>query len=337
MSDRLQRLWYERTQAPLALRPLAALYGFIANRRRERLTAQQTKLPLPVIVVGNISVGGTGKTPFSIWLVERLREWGFSPGVISRGYGGKAPQYPLRVRADSDPAHCGDEPLLIALRTGAPVAVAPDRLAAAQLLIDNGEVDVLVADDGLQHYRLPRQLEFCVIDGARGLGNRALMPAGPLREPPSRLEEVDFVVVNGAGFDERPDALRFELQALQTRALVGAAERPLASWRGETVHAVAGIGHPQRFFASLRAAGLQLIEHAYADHHRFSAQDLQFGDALPVLMTEKDAVKCRAFADERIWALPVSAQLSAADEARVRVSCMALRNAAKAAAFHETR
>ncbi|WP_411887694.1 tetraacyldisaccharide 4'-kinase [Hydrocarboniphaga effusa] len=331
MSEFLQRLWYERAQAPLGLRPLAALYGFIANRRRERLVAQQKTLPLPVIVVGNISVGGTGKTPFSIWLVERLREWGFSPGVISRGYGGKASHYPLRVRADSDPAHCGDEPLLIALRTGAPVVVAPDRLAAARLLIDSGEVDVLIADDGLQHYRLPRQLEFCVIDGARGLGNRALIPAGPLREPPARLDEVDFVVVNGAGFDERPDALRFQLQALQTRSLVGAAERPLASWHGETVHAVAGIGHPQRFFASLRAAGLQLIEHAFADHHRFFAQDLRFGDALPVLMTEKDAVKCRAFADERAWALPVSAQLSAADEARVRVSCMALRSAAQAA------
>ena len=336
MSDRLQRLWYERAEAPVLLRPLAALYGAIASRRRERLMAQQAKLPLPVIVVGNISIGGTGKTPFAIWLVERLREWGFKPGVISRGYGGKAPHYPLRVRADSDPAHCGDEPLLIALRTNAPVVVAPDRLAAAQLLIASGEVDVLVADDGLQHYRLPRQREFCVVDGTRGLGNRALLPAGPLRELPSRLDEVDFVVVNGAGFDERPDALRFQLQASLTRSLVGAKERSLESWQGETVHAVAGIGHPQRFFASLRAAGLQLIEHAFADHHRFSAQDLQFGDALPVLMTEKDAVKCRAFADERSWALPVSAQLSAADEARVRVSCVALRSAAKAA-LHEPR
>ena len=337
MSERLQRLWYQRAEAPICLRPLAALYGAIANRRRERLIAQQPILRLPVIVVGNISLGGTGKTPFAIWLVERLREWGFKPGVISRGYGGKAPQYPLRVSADSDPAQCGDEPLLIALRTHAPVVVAPDRLAAAQLLIESGEVDVLVADDGLQHYRLPRQREFCVVDGTRGLGNRALLPAGPLRELPARLDEVDFVVVNGAGFDERPDALRFVLQASQTRSLSGAEERSLASWRGKTVHAVAGIGHPQRFFASLRAAGLQLIEHAFADHHHFSAQDLQFGDALPVLMTEKDAVKCRAFADERAWALPVSAQLSAADEARVRVSCVALRSAAKAAELHETR
>lgn len=324
----LQRRWYADEPPPLLLRPLAALYGRIAARRRHRLQSEQAALALPVIVVGNISVGGTGKTPLVIWLVEQLRAWGYTPGVISRGYGGKAPQYPLRVDADTDPKFCGDEPLLIALRSGAPVVVDPDRVAAARLLIADGEVDVLISDDGLQHYRLPRQLELCVIDGARGLGNGALLPAGPLREPASRLREVDLVIVNGAGgYDGGAGALHFALRMDDARALVGDARRPLADFAGSEVHAVAGIGNPERFFVALEAAGLRVRRHAVADHYRYQAEELDFDDGLPVLMTEKDAVKCRSFAEPHWWSVPVSAVLSPADAQRVRESCSFLQAA----------
>lgn len=332
LQARVQALWYARSRPPGFLRLLAALYGRLARGRRQRLLAQQCQAGCPVIVVGNISVGGTGKTPFVIWLVGRLRDWGFRPGVVARGYGGRAPAYPHRVRADDDPALCGDEPLLVARRTGVPVIVDPDRVAAARQLVASGEVDVIVADDGLQHYRLARDREFCVVDGARGLGNRALLPAGPLREPPARLADVDFLVVNGPGgaADDLPgsgSALRFELVPGQLEALDGTAVRPLDSFAGQRVHAVAGIGHPARFFATLRAAGLDVIEHAFPDHHRYVAADLEFGDRLPVVMTEKDAVKCRVFARTRGWMLPVEARLAATDEQRVRVSCEALRAA----------
>jgi tetraacyldisaccharide 4'-kinase len=321
----LQRRWYSQQPPPLLLQPLAALYGAIAQSRRHKLEATRAPLAVPVIIVGNISIGGTGKTPLVIWLVERLREWGFRPGVISRGYGGRAGHYPLRVSADTDAALCGDEPLLIALRTGVPLAVDPDRVAAAQLLIAGGEVDVLIADDGLQHYRLSRQLEFCVVDGARGLGNGALLPAGPLREAPSRLRDVDLVIVNGAGFDAGANSVRFDLQADRLRNLLDGSQRALADFAGQAVHAVAGIGNPERFFVSLEAAGLRVQRHVFDDHHRYRREELEFGDELPLLMTEKDAVKCRAFAQGRWWALPVSAALSPADAARVRESCAALK------------
>lgn len=324
MNHWLQRRWYAPSSPPLLLRPLALLYGRVAESRRLRLEAQRAPLAVPVIVVGNISVGGTGKTPFVIWLAEQLRAWGWRPGVISRGYGGRAPRYPLRVRDDSDPAVVGDEPLLIALRTGVPVAVDPDRVAAARMLIASGEVDVLIADDGLQHYRLPRQLEFCVVDGARGLGNGALMPAGPLREAPSRLRRVDLVIVNGAGFDGGAGSVRFDLQAGDLRNLLDHSQRSLKDFAGQDVHAVAGIGNPERFFASLESAGARVRRHAFGDHHRYRPEDLAFGDRLPVLMTEKDAVKCRAFAAPAWWMLPVTAQLSPAGEARVRESCSVL-------------
>ena len=325
MMSWLQRRWYSQTQAPpLLLQPLAALYGRIAESRRRKLEVARTPLAAPVIIVGNISVGGTGKTPFVIWLVEHLRESGWRPGVISRGYGGHAEHYPLRVTANTDASLCGDEPLLIALRSGAPLAVDPDRVAAAQFLIDSGDVDVLIADDGLQHYRLSRQLEFCVVDGARGLGNGALMPAGPLRESPARLSSVDLVVVNGAGFDGGKKSVRFDLQAERLRNLLDGSQRALTDFAGQSVHAIAGIGNPERFFTSLESAGLKLQRHAFADHHRYRRDELAFGDALPVLMTEKDAVKCRAFAQPNWWALPVSAVLSPADSARVRESCAAL-------------
>jgi tetraacyldisaccharide 4'-kinase len=316
----LERRWYAPPPAPLLLQPLAALYGAVAQARRARLAGTAQRLRVPVIVVGNLSVGGTGKTPFTIWLVERLREWGLHPGVISRGYGGRALVYPFRVAADSDPAQAGDEPVMMQRRLLCPLYVGPDRVAAARALLAEAQVDVIVADDGLQHYRLARDLELCVVDGARRFGNGALLPAGPLREPPARLREVDLAIVNGA--DWRPEgvaAIGMTLEPGAAQPLAGGAEKTLERFAGQTVHAVAGIGHPPRFFELLRQHGITVIAHPFADHHRYTAADLAFGaDRLPVLMTEKDAVKCRPFAQPQHWVVPVQARIGEADAARVR-------------------
>ncbi|MBA4285663.1 MAG: tetraacyldisaccharide 4'-kinase [Xanthomonadaceae bacterium] len=319
----LERRWYSAERpAPLPLRPLAALYGLIADRLAVSKKAHAVRLPVPVVVVGNISVGGTGKTPVTVWLVEQAIALGFRPGVISRGYGGRAAHYPLRVTASTDPADCGDEPVLIARRTGVPVAVAPDRVVAGRLLIEQDGVDLLIADDGLQHYRLARDLEFCVIDGARGLGNGARLPAGPLREPASRLARVAAVIVNGLLAAELPahGKPQFAMQLVIERALAldSGDARPLSSFTGRPVRAIAGIGHPQRFFAALEAAGLVVIPQPFPDHHRYVASDLASGDAVPVLMTEKDAVKCAAFARPGLWWVPAEARFGEADTAHVR-------------------
>lgn len=318
----IERRWYAAEAPPAALMPLAALYGAIADHLAARRKAAAVHLPVPVIVIGNIAVGGTGKTPLTLWFIETLRALGWRPGVISRGYGGRAPCYPLRVTASTDPKHAGDEPALLAQCSGAPVAVAPDRVAAARMLIDRGEVDILIADDGLQHYRLARDLEVCVIDGARGLGNGARLPAGPLRESAARLASVDLVVVNGAPSVPLPPAagagVTMELQLGDARTLAGRATRPLAAFAGQRVHAVAGIGNPQRFFDALARAGLVVVPHPLPDHHGYSEIELAFGDELPVLMTEKDAVKCAGFALPNLWAVPARACLGADDAARVR-------------------
>ncbi|NKF22473.1 tetraacyldisaccharide 4'-kinase [Solimonas marina] len=321
MKTALERRWYASSAPPALLQPLAALYGAISRARRRRLQDRAVQVPVPVVIVGNISVGGTGKTPFAIWLLERLCEWGWTPGVVSRGYGAQPPQRPYRVPTGGDPRLCGDEPLLIAQRSGCPVVIDADRVAAARyLLATHPAVDIILSDDGLQHYRLARNVEIALVDGRRGLGNGALLPAGPLREAPARLNEVDLVVINGGDWS-RGGALHMCLQADDARHLLDGERRPLAAWRGQRVHAVAGIGDPTRFFATLRDAGLDVIEHPFADHHAYTAADLAFGDARPVLMTEKDAVKCTLFGDGRLWSLPVVAWLDERDAARVR-QCM---------------
>ncbi|WP_295684320.1 tetraacyldisaccharide 4'-kinase [uncultured Nevskia sp.] len=326
----IEQRWYSTEPPPLALRPLGALYGSIADHLAAAKKREAVRLPVPVVVVGNISVGGTGKTPLTLWLIEQARALGFTPGVISRGYGGRAAHYPLRVTSTTDPAECGDEPALIARRAGVPLAVAPDRIAAARLLIEQDGVDLLIADDGLQHYRLARDLELCVIDGVRGLGNGARLPAGPLREPTSRLATVDAVIVNGALQASLPahgrPQLTMNLLVERALPLVGGEPRSLSSFAGQRVRAIAGIGHPQRFFKSLEAAGLVVIPQAFPDHHHYTAGDLSCDAGLPLLMTEKDAVKCAAFARDGLWWVPADAQLPEADAVHVRKLLSALKS-----------
>jgi tetraacyldisaccharide 4'-kinase len=270
-------------------------------------------------VVGNLTVGGTGKTPLTIWLARELSARGLRVGIVSRGYGGTTGRRPRWVDAQARWPDFGDEALILARRSGCPTVVAVDRVAAARALAARG-VDVIVADDGLQHVRLARDCEIVVIDGARGFGNGRLLPAGPLREGLRRLARVDALVVNGtaghASLAQRlpAGALTMVLHATEAVRLdAHEAPRPLASFHGERVHAVAGVGNPARFFATLRGCGLKVIEHPFPDHHPFAAAELAFGDELPVLMTEKDAVKCVAFANPRLWYVPVAAQLPAGD------------------------
>jgi tetraacyldisaccharide 4'-kinase len=322
---RLQALWYRPARPPWTLRLLARAFGLGVRLRRAayaRGWMRSQRLARPVVVVGNINVGGSGKTPLVIWLVAQLRAAGFAPGVVLRGYGGAASarRAPRRVLADSDPVLVGDEALLLRRRTGVPVTICRDRVRGARQLIADG-VDVIVADDGLQHFALARSCEIAVIDANYGVGNGYLLPAGPLREPPERLGEVDVLVINGESraltatlSGSRPFTMRLRGERLWS---LGDRAEPIAlsTLAGRRVHALAGIGHPQRFFEQLRTAGIEIIEHPFPDHHRYRAAELEFGDELPLLMTEKDAVKCRAFGGANRWYLPVSATIGEADAA----------------------
>ena len=321
---RLQTIWYRQSRPPWPLRLLSILFAAVVRVRTSAYTRgwlRQVRIAKPVIVVGNLSVGGTGKTPLVIWLVEQLRTLALSPGVVLRGYGADGAGGRARiVQPDSKPDDVGDEAVLLRLRTGGPVAVGGDRVAAAQLLVQAGS-DVIISDDGLQHLRLARDYELVVIDAARGFGNGHLLPAGPLRESQSRLARADAIVINGEGPVpglDRPThrAFRMRLAGLQLLPLSGGSESvPLITLAGRRVHAVAGIGNPQRFFQQLAAGGLEIIAHPYPDHHRYRSSELQFGDGLPVLMTEKDAVKCRGFAAVNRWYLPVAASFAPQDGA----------------------
>jgi tetraacyldisaccharide 4'-kinase len=307
----INRIWYGASPCAVLLLPLSWLYQAVlalhALPWRLGLSTPAI-LPVPVIVVGNLSVGGTGKTPLVLWLAERLREAGRRPGILCRGYGGAAVHWPQRVRQDSDPTQCGDEAVLLAHRSAVPVMAGPDRVAAARALLDETDCDVLLSDDGLQHRALPRCFEIVVVDGARRFGNGRLLPAGPLREPLARLSRVDAVVVNGGV--GAPGEFPMRLAGDTAHALDEPARRqPLAAFAGRRVHALAGIGHPERFFAHLRAHGLDPIPHPFPDHHRFVLREVSFDDGLPVLMTEKDAVKCSAFALPQGWVIPVVAVL----------------------------
>ena len=331
MAQGLTALWYGEHPAAALLQPLASCYGaLLALRRRAYRSGwlRSESAGKPVVVVGNLTVGGTGKTPLVLWLARELRARGLTVGIVSRGYG-RSGSEPRRVERGASWREVGDEPLILARRSGCPTVVGADRVAAARRLAS--EVDVILADDGLQHLRLARECEIVVIDGMRGFGNGRLLPAGPLREPAMQLQQADAVVVNGARehasleralAPERTLTMRLRAPEAQ-RVDARAAARPLESFRGQRVHAVAGIGNPRRFFAMLRDCGMQPIEHAFPDHHALAPADVKFADGLPVLMTEKDAVKCTAFADARLWYVPVSAELESGDAAQLLARVLA--------------
>ena len=312
--------WYSPRPSlrAVALRPFSALFGAVVALRRALYRSgvrHSVALRVPVVIVGNITAGGSGKTPLVAALVAALAQRGFHPGVVSRGYGrDRGDDAPIIVGARDDPRRVGDEPLLLA-RAGCTVAVARDRVAAGlALLAHDPACDVIVGDDGLQHYRLERNVEIAVVDAARGLGNGWLLPAGPLREPATRLDEVDAVVMRvaegGRAPPLRPRAFAMTLVAGDfVRVGNERATAPASAFAGDGIHAVAGIGDPARFFAQLSAIGIRAVPHPFPDHHRFKAADLEFAGARAILMTEKDAVKCEAFADERCWYLPVRARV----------------------------
>jgi tetraacyldisaccharide 4'-kinase len=346
VQGRLNRIWYDGAIGGAALTPLSWLYGRIVAARRGAFASgrrQATAAGAPVVIVGNLSVGGTGKTPVVAWLAWQLGALGRKVGIVSRGYGA-ARASPQLVAANADWRLCGDEPVLLQRRTGVPVAVDADRVAAARCLVALG-ADVVLSDDGLQHLRLARNFELVVIDGARGLGNGRLLPAGPLREPAARLGTVDAVVINGepapglletlmrlgapaplfmrlvpAAIEPVRGATAGDTVADELAAQAGSGGAGAALWghrledlRGMRVHAVAGIGNPGRFFKLLESFGLTIVPHAFADHHPFAARDLELPGDLPILMTEKDAVRCAAFANDRLACVPVTAQFSLED------------------------
>jgi tetraacyldisaccharide 4'-kinase len=301
--------WYRpRHWLSYVVRPLSWLYCAVAHMRRWlylRGWLKHYTVSVPVVVVGNITVGGTGKTPLLTSLVQDLRARGMRPGIISRGYGGQAKTWPQAVTADSLSLEVGDEPVLLARRTGVPMMVGPDRVASAEALLrQSPEVNVILSDDGLQHYRLTRDVEIAVCDGQRLLGNRLCLPAGPLREPPSRLNTVDAIVYKGGS---HPDGVTMHVHVNEVYALHDQTQRRVLT-DFSVVHAVSGIGNPKSFFDSLGAAGLSIYEHPFPDHHPYQTSDVMFPDNLPVLVTEKDAVKLERFATlEHIWVVSVTA------------------------------
>ncbi|MDG1163902.1 MAG: tetraacyldisaccharide 4'-kinase [Porticoccaceae bacterium] len=312
VEQRLLRAWYGDRWWLVFLRPLSWLFDRSVTLRRRRLQAkfQGAAFAVPVAVVGNISVGGSGKTPFIIALVKALATKGIVVGIVSRGYGGRAKAYPLSVSPDTKVDDCGDEPRLLALELAhlnCPIVVDPKRVAAVQHLLASHSVDIVLSDDGLQHYRMHRDIEIALIDGHRGLGNGRTLPAGPLREPPQRLSEVDFTLINGPS----------DIKGIDTDGLISlqpSVFRHLASnkciapidWdQSKAVHAVAAIGNPQRFAASLESLGLEVSLHGKNDHKVLTRCDLNFGDQLPVIITGKDAVKLVEPAPENLWVLEV--------------------------------
>lgn len=319
----IEKIWFEHHPLgwllwPL-LWPLSLIFKAVSRSRRQAFLSGKKaayRASVPVVVVGNITAGGNGKTPVVIWLVEKLQQLGYKPGVVSRGYGGKAPQYPLILNNQTPGSQSGDEPKLIYRRTGAPVAVDPVRANAVKALTEQQGVDLIITDDGLQHYALQRDIELVVVDGQRRFGNQRFIPAGPLREGLDRLQEVDFIITNGG--DAQPGELSFQLKPARAVNMLTGEEAEVAEL-GKLV-AMAGIGHPPRFFNTLAKLGADIRRtQGFADHQDFKPAELKAltvsGEQL--IMTEKDAVKCDAFAEGHWWYLPVTAEFSAGDEARL--------------------
>jgi len=330
--DFIDDLWYGKHPLSFLLSPVGWLYQIFMHIRH--LVYQSGILPInqvgvPVIVVGNINVGGTGKTPLVIWLANYLKQNGYNPGIVSRGYGGQAKHWPQQVRNDSDPVIVGDEPVMIARRTNCPVAASPDRYAAANGLVQHKQCDIIISDDGLQHYALARDIEIVVVDGIRRFGNQRCLPAGPLRESLSKLKSVDMIVsygLPGKG-EHRMDYIVKPLQSLVDNDQ----KREITTFKTGKVHAISGTGHPDRFFRLLKKQGLSIIEHVFPDHHLFKSSDIQFDDDLAIVMTEKDAVKCVKFAGKNHWYLPIDVEMSNTFVHRLSILLKGLQNGQEAA------
>jgi tetraacyldisaccharide 4'-kinase len=321
----LQRFWYDREARwlSLLLLPLSWLFLGVVTCRRAAYRVgllRSVRMTKPVVVIGNITVGGTGKTPFTIWLARLLQARGLRVGIVLRGYGGDSRHWPRDVEGSTPWVEVGDEAVLLASSTDAIVVAGPDRVADAHRAIERG-AQVVLSDDGLQHYRLARECEIAVVDARRGVGNGRLLPAGPLRERVQRLAQVDLRVISQRNTNEpraipfREPTIRATAQLIDAVSLASGEIRPLASFAGQQVHAIAGIGHPQAFFDALRAFGIEVASHPMPDHARYTARDISFADQLPVLMTQKDAVKCRALADHRHWAVRMDVTVSEHDAA----------------------
>ena len=301
-------LWYGSHPLKRVLQPLSWVYAGITQIRRWYLIrfCQQVS-PVPIIVIGNITTGGVGKTPLVIELAKRLQAKGLKVGIVSRGYGAQIKRFPYAIKLDDCANKVGDEPLLLAQKTGCPVVIAPKRIEAVRYLLDNHQSQIILSDDGLQHYKMGRDIEIVVIDGVRGLGNGLCLPAGPLRESPNRLGQVDFIVVNeGAWKQAYPMTLK-----PGNPIKLSTNEEVDFNVFNEEVAAVAGIGHPQRFYATLSQLGIKYKAYSYPDHYQFTANDLHYSEP-HIIMTEKDAVKCRAFHSDKMYYLPVRAELNEA-------------------------
>ncbi|MDQ3267583.1 MAG: tetraacyldisaccharide 4'-kinase [Pseudomonadota bacterium] len=307
----LEQHWYRNTPLHVILLPVSFVFRMLAATRRALYRngiLTSVKLPVPIIVVGNITVGGSGKTPLTLWLAQQLIDSGWHPGIISRGHGGTTLST-LAVHASSSPDEAGDEAVLMAQRKLCPVWIGRDRVGAARALLQaHPECDIVLSDDGLQHYRLQRDFEIAVVDGIRRFGNGFLLPAGPLREPISRLAQVDAVVVHGSMITKGQHSMQLHGDSFYNLLNPNTIAQ-VADFNGQCLYAIAGIGHPQRFFTHLNRLGLKVQAHPFPDHHCFTPADLDYPDADAILMTEKDAVKCTTFANEKCWVLRVDAQL----------------------------
>ncbi len=305
----LERTWYGKTGLTAILRPFSWIFIVLSKLRLllfKLSILQSQKMSVPVIIVGNITVGGTGKTPLVIWIANYLKSAGFKPGIISRGYGGKAKKWPQQVRPDADPYIVGDEAVVIARQTKCPMAVGPNRLDDINALLKYSDIDIVISDDGLQHYALQRDVEIVVIDGIRRWGNGHCLPAGPLRESPTRINDVDFRITNGIAA-QGEYAMKYTGDTVINMSTHE--KRPVSDFKDMTVEAIAGIGNPDRFFNYLRTCGIRLNARSFPDHHHFESHDLGYNGDQIVLMTEKDAVKCLRLANEKWWYLPISASL----------------------------
>jgi len=348
-SDYVQRLWYQKKWGIWWLWPLQWVYGYLVQIRKASYKRslergakgkfQSWKAPVPVIVLGNVTLGGTGKTPLTLALADILKKQGYRPAIISRGYGGKSDHYPVNVSQDTSPNEAGDEPVMLFARSDCPVVVSPFRVDAAQYVLSHFNCNILLCDDGLQHYALQRDLEICVIDTKRGVGNGHMLPVGPLRENLQRLSEVDFVIENldntaipSASKDQEkisavkewrnylapsqwPEVGTMVFEVEKVMPVSSSSKEKVTSvqldfFKGKQVHGVAGIGNPERFFDMLEKHGIEVCRHFFSDHHNYSTHSFNFNDGLPILMTEKDVVKCRSFNLKNAWFVSIEARLN---------------------------